>query len=135
MMIFSRQDDKKPTVSIKLAQLVIDELEGGRGEGINLLEEHIKTETTTFDCTTPTAKEHKIPDVMTCPPAPRKSKLSLAVKGNGPNKIRTVKEFFASPELEAMLGINRVSSKISWSNRIKCSGKLSRGSSSKNHIF
>ncbi|EEF47147.1 hypothetical protein RCOM_1342750 [Ricinus communis] len=117
MMIHCRQDDNNPrTPSINIADIVI---EGGENGNLTPVEEEKsnteKTTTAVSDCTTPTAKEYKIPDVMTCPPAPRKRKVSLSVKRN---RVRVVKQFFTSPELEVMLGMSsRVSSKISWSSR------------------
>ncbi|WCJ28583.1 hypothetical protein M5689_010273 [Euphorbia peplus] len=41
------------------------------------IEENVKAEETTIvDCKTPTGKEHRIPDVRTCPPAPKKPRAS-----------------------------------------------------------
>lgn len=103
-MIFSRQDDRNPTMLIKLEQLFLNELNRDKEERVNLLEDHAKTETTTLDCTTPTAKEYRILDVMTCPPSPKKRKASLAV--NAPDKITDLKRFFISRELQVTLETN-----------------------------
>ncbi|KDP28357.1 hypothetical protein JCGZ_14128 [Jatropha curcas] len=107
-------------LSIKLSELAIREWEGEERENliVDSVDEKAKTETTTnLDCTTPTAKENKIPDVMTCPPAPKKRKASLAVGDNASNKVMATKEFFDSPVLDVMfdIGINKVSSKVSGS--------------------
>ncbi|XWS76746.1 hypothetical protein CRYUN_Cryun01aG0204300 [Craigia yunnanensis] len=37
-------------------------------------------------CKTPTAKEHRIPEAMTCPPAPRKRKVSFFADKHEPKK-------------------------------------------------
>lgn len=115
MTMLSRKEEKSPiTTSTKLEKLELE------GEELNLTMSPVKEKATeaTKDstCTTPTAKEYKIPNVMTCPPAPRKRKAPFSAKGKAMKKFRVAKEFFASPELEAVLGINvRVSSKIELS--------------------
>lgn len=48
-MIFSRQDDRNPTMLIKLEQLFLNELNRDKEERVNLLEDHAKTETTTLE--------------------------------------------------------------------------------------
>lgn len=50
------------------------------------------------DCsTTPTGEERRIPNKLTCPPAPRKRKPSLKCNYGG------VREFFTPPDLETVL--------------------------------
>ncbi|XP_050238585.1 uncharacterized protein LOC126688060 [Mercurialis annua] len=123
-MILTRQDDHHHPQSlfINLADLLIDD---GDASNVKLSltpvdQENSKPDktTTVLDCTTPKAKEYKIPDVVTCPPAPRKRKAApLSVKKfNMSRKVRVVK-FFSSPEIESVIGINsRVSSKLSWNS-------------------
>lgn len=84
-------------VSTKLEKLAVDE---SPEEDSNL-----KVNCT---CTTPNSKEHRIPDVLTCPPAPRKRKASdsdsWCRKINFPgNKSRNVIKFILYSELEATL--------------------------------
>lgn len=52
--------------------------------------------------TTPTAKESRIPSVLTCPPAPRKRKPSSRCHFNS-----GVRDFFTPPDLESVF-IRRV---------------------------
>ncbi|ERN02509.1 hypothetical protein AMTRI_Chr03g48790 [Amborella trichopoda] len=49
---------------------------------------------------TPTSKEARIPEKLPCPPAPRKPKLSSKFPMNG------FKEFFSSPDLDALFTIH-----------------------------
>ncbi|CAJ1946675.1 unnamed protein product [Sphenostylis stenocarpa] len=49
-------------------------------------------------CTTPTAKESRIPENLSCPPAPRKCRPPS--KCNGANG--SVREFFTPPDLESV---------------------------------
>ncbi|XVF57997.1 hypothetical protein PTKIN_Ptkin07bG0027200 [Pterospermum kingtungense] len=46
--------------------------------------------------TTPTSKEARIPDILTCPPAPRKRRPPLRCHFNG------AREFFTPPDLETV---------------------------------
>ncbi|XP_073017167.1 cyclin-dependent protein kinase inhibitor SMR6-like [Primulina eburnea] len=46
--------------------------------------------------TTPTAREHKIPKKLSCPPAPRKRRPASTFHFNG------VREFFNPPDLESV---------------------------------
>ncbi|XWS40698.1 hypothetical protein CRYUN_Cryun17cG0017800 [Craigia yunnanensis] len=50
--------------------------------------------------TTPTSIEARIPDKLTCPPAPRKHRPSLRHHYNG------VREFFTPPDLETVFNCN-----------------------------
>ncbi|XP_058076629.1 cyclin-dependent protein kinase inhibitor SMR4-like [Magnolia sinica] len=47
-------------------------------------------------CRTPTAKESRIPEVLTCPPAPRKRRSDRFTR------IPSVKEYFLPPNLDAV---------------------------------
>ncbi|KAH7532462.1 cyclin-dependent protein kinase inhibitor SMR6 [Ziziphus jujuba] len=47
--------------------------------------------------TTPTAKEARIPEILTCPPAPRKRRTSSRC-----SNFNGVREFFTPPDLETV---------------------------------
>ncbi|ONK78814.1 uncharacterized protein A4U43_C02F22700 [Asparagus officinalis] len=58
------------------------------------------------DCATPTAMECRIPEPMTCPPAPKKQRLAAASVDSPANTSATTKKkknkkFFNPPNLEA----------------------------------
>ncbi|KAJ4727943.1 Cyclin-dependent protein kinase inhibitor SMR6 [Melia azedarach] len=114
MVALQKKEDKEKTstLSTKLEKLAVDEFL----EGANLTVEEEKE-----NCTTPTSKEYRIPDVVTCPPAPRKRKASFP--GNGDvsgKKSRKVDKFIVSSELEAALGFHQVScNKIPWRSKKK----------------
>ncbi|KAF8394761.1 hypothetical protein HHK36_020978 [Tetracentron sinense] len=57
-------------------------------------------------CTTPTAKEFKIPEMLTCPPAPRKRRDSSSSFSRLPSSVR-VKEYFVPPNLEAVFALSK----------------------------
>ncbi|CAN6702759.1 unnamed protein product [Malus baccata var. baccata] len=50
--------------------------------------------------TTPTTKETRIPEILSCPPAPRKSRPPSRCNFNG------VKEFFTPPDLETVFKLH-----------------------------
>ncbi|KAJ0113358.1 hypothetical protein Patl1_00761 [Pistacia atlantica] len=73
-------------------------------------------------CTTPTTKEHRIPEVVTCPPAPGKRNASfLSIKNvSKKKKSKKVDKLFVSSEFESMLGLHQVScKKIPWRSKKK----------------
>ncbi|CAB4275305.1 hypothetical protein PRUPE_3G291500 [Prunus persica] len=50
--------------------------------------------------TTPTAKEARIPEIFSCPPAPRKSRPPSRCNFNG------VREFFTPPDLDSVFKLH-----------------------------
>ncbi|GAB4848087.1 hypothetical protein Ancab_002749 [Ancistrocladus abbreviatus] len=52
--------------------------------------------------TTPTAREARIPEILTCPPAPRKRRPRPSCNFNG------VREFFNTPDLETVFSLGHV---------------------------
>ncbi|KAJ4953769.1 hypothetical protein NE237_030601 [Protea cynaroides] len=76
----------------------------------NLKEEQSKDEEELWSkesCCTPRAKECRIPDVLTCPPAPRKQRASYS----SPlplNMKETEEEFFSPPNLESIFAPGNV---------------------------
>ncbi|KAJ8748502.1 hypothetical protein K2173_003400 [Erythroxylum novogranatense] len=100
-------EDHSPTLSEKLSRLVLqDQLkEQEQDEEARLTVNPVQEGTSTEECTTPTSKEHRIPDFMTCPPAPRKRKVVLPEKDNGAKKFNVLNvQLFKSPELDAVFG-------------------------------
>ncbi|KAK7316469.1 hypothetical protein VNO77_35527 [Canavalia gladiata] len=64
---------------------------------INTITKHVVSDDDEESCsTTPTAKEARIPEKLSCPPAPRKRRPSRC------NNVGVVREFFTPPDLETV---------------------------------
>ncbi|XP_061353780.1 cyclin-dependent protein kinase inhibitor SMR9-like [Gastrolobium bilobum] len=59
------------------------------------VEEDNKEDKSTHGCSTPKAKRFRIPEVLTCPPAPKKRRVTPTCSLN-----RSPIAFFASPDIE-----------------------------------
>ncbi|XP_021279748.1 cyclin-dependent protein kinase inhibitor SMR6-like [Herrania umbratica] len=82
--VYTKEDTQR-ILSDKIAKLTVNVEEGEcNGEAAPVAD----SET----CRTPTSKEHRIPEPLTCPPAPRKRKGSFAAEKNEPKKIVDDKE-------------------------------------------
>ncbi|KAJ0054228.1 hypothetical protein Pint_00744 [Pistacia integerrima] len=112
--LYKREDheDKTSGLSTPLGKVLVDKFE----EEVNLtVSEEAET------CTTPTAKEHRIPDVVTCPPAPRKRKASfLSIKNVSNKKSKKVDKLFVFSDIDPMPGLHQIScNKIPWRSKKK----------------
>ncbi|XVE73557.1 hypothetical protein DITRI_Ditri11bG0128200 [Diplodiscus trichospermus] len=81
MVGFNNKEDDQQELSDKTAKLTIN-VEGREcNNGVAADAAVADSEA----CRTPTAKEHRIPEALTCPPAPRKRKSSFPAHENEPN--------------------------------------------------
>ncbi|GLU16639.1 hypothetical protein SLE2022_330610 [Rubroshorea leprosula] len=98
MVSYVTEKDAERILSIEVAKLAIDDFEGEDGATKCKLPAGMEVATVEeTECKTPTAKEARIPETLTCPPAPRKRK--LFGDGSEPEKMTDVKEkLLAVPE-------------------------------------
>ncbi|XP_022757713.1 cyclin-dependent protein kinase inhibitor SMR3-like [Durio zibethinus] len=80
MVTVCTKEDVQKVLSDKIAKLTV-----------NVEDKECKNETAeavgdSETCRTPTAKEHRIPEPLSCPPAPRKRKGSFSVDKTEPKK-------------------------------------------------
>ncbi|EOX95481.1 Uncharacterized protein TCM_004963 [Theobroma cacao] len=94
------KEDAQQILSDKIAKLTVNVEEGEcNSEAAPVADSE--------SCRTPTSKEHRIPESLTCPPAPRKRKGSFPADKNEPKKI------VDDEEIETIFSPDQLSSETS----------------------
>ncbi|XVF22215.1 hypothetical protein REPUB_Repub12eG0154500 [Reevesia pubescens] len=91
MVTICTEEDMQQILSDKIAKLKVN-VEDMECNNEQLADDPVADHNET--CRTPTGKEHRIPEPLTCPPAPRikKRKGSFSADNNEPKKIVNEKE-------------------------------------------
>ncbi|KAJ0456862.1 putative cyclin-dependent protein kinase inhibitor SMR [Helianthus annuus] len=74
-------------IKIKLPESSSSTTENDSSSSCTVESEKLGLETVLEECQTPTSSEHKIPEIMTCPPAPKKQRMYV------PSCKRKISEF------------------------------------------